>query len=459
MADGSVEIGQHCELSPTSGKQRHAATDDVGAAIAKHDNAVRAQSAGRPAAAVFQSVPILRGVGALLGGGLDWCEAHRHNDEEVAKAHARLAFLLAGLERAREILGLNGEVAERSRPVIQELERSLGHVVELLELRGKEHVSRFRAMGGATAFRDRFDSAMNDVERARNDLVLHLNIEAAGAALLGSANWAKAQHDGEISGRELGSMKEVIGRGGATTVFRSKWRGRAVAVKEVDLSLLPDDQRASACQMLRKEVNFAVHARHPQLIEVFGLCLDRSDCALLVMQLAVGGGVRTALDAMSSPPEASEALAWMADTCRGLEFLHLSQILHGNLRCSNLLFDEQRRVKVSDFGLGFQVVGSGKGISGTLTQGNCGWMAPECFHGCPTFASDVFAFGVCCWEMATLQNPWSGLSPGQVLLAVQGGQRLDLSNVLPALKEILTCCWAAEERIRPTASAIVRWLN
>lgn len=43
------------------------------------------------------------------------------------------------------------------------------------------------------------------------------------------------------------------------------------------------------------------------------------------------------------------------------------------------------------------------------------WMAPELLRGEPSNEkSDIYSFGVILWELVTLQQPWSGLSPAQV---------------------------------------------
>lgn len=44
------------------------------------------------------------------------------------------------------------------------------------------------------------------------------------------------------------------------------------------------------------------------------------------------------------------------------------------------------------------------------------WMAPEFLRGEPSNEkSDVYSFGVILWELVTMQQPWNGLSPAQVV--------------------------------------------
>lgn len=56
---------------------------------------------------------------------------------------------------------------------------------------------------------------------------------------------------------------------------------------------------------------------------------------------------------------------------------------------------------------------------------------------------DVFSFGVILWELCTLQQPWGGMNPMQVVGAV-GFQhrRLEIpDDVDPSISDIITRCW------------------
>lgn len=46
-------------------------------------------------------------------------------------------------------------------------------------------------------------------------------------------------------------------------------------------------------------------------------------------------------------------------------------------------------------------------------------MAPEFLRGEPSNEkSDVYSFGVILWELVTMEQPWSGLSPAQVRVMI-----------------------------------------
>lgn len=64
----------------------------------------------------------------------------------------------------------------------------------------------------------------------------------------------------------------------------------------------------------------------------------------------------------------------------------------------------------------------------------CGWRRSRC---------DVYSFGVILWELCTLQQPWGGMNPMQVVGAVGFQQRqLDVpEDVDPAVADIIVKCW------------------
>jgi serine/threonine-protein kinase CTR1 len=72
-------------------------------------------------------------------------------------------------------------------------------------------------------------------------------------------------------------------------------------------------------------------------------------------------------------------------------------------------------------------------------------MAPEVLRDEPSNEkADVYSFGVVFWELITMQLPWSGMSPAQVVGAVGfQNRRLHIPKELhPDLAAIMESCWA-----------------
>ncbi|KAE8731294.1 hypothetical protein F3Y22_tig00002840pilonHSYRG00961 [Hibiscus syriacus] len=89
-------------------------------------------------------------------------------------------------------------------------------------------------------------------------------------------------------------------------------------------------------------------------------------------------------------------------------------------------------------------------------------MAPEVLRGEPSNEkSDVYSFGVILWELVTMQQPWSGLSPAQVVGAVAfQNRRLAIPpNISSKLASLMESCWVDDPAQRPSFANIVEALK
>ncbi|KAM0002106.1 putative protein kinase TKL-CTR1-DRK-2 family [Helianthus debilis subsp. tardiflorus] len=150
------------------------------------------------------------------------------------------------------------------------------------------------------------------------------------------------------------------------------------------------------------------------------------------------------------------------DTARGMNYLHncTPVIVHRDLKSPNLLVDKNWVVKVCDFGL--SKMKNSTFLSSRSTAGTAEWMAPEVLRNEPSDEkSDVYSFGVVLWELCTMQQPWNGMNPMQVVGAV-GFQhrRLEIPDDMdPVIADIITKCWQTDPKLRPTFADIMAALK
>ncbi len=95
------------------------------------------------------------------------------------------------------------------------------------------------------------------------------------------------------------------------------------------------------------ETNLLKPLTHKHIAEIYGTSKN-SRSYIIVMEYLNGGALQDRL-IVATPWD--NALRTVREICLGLAFAHQNGIIHGNLRPSNILFDENGLIKVSDFGL------------------------------------------------------------------------------------------------------------
>ncbi|XP_062027815.1 serine/threonine-protein kinase CTR1 isoform X2 [Rosa rugosa] len=262
----------------------------------------------------------------------------------------------------------------------------------------------------------------------------------------------------EIAWDEL-HIKERVGAGSFGTVHRAEWHGSDVAVKVLTVQDFHDDQ----LREFLREVAIMKRVRHPNVVLFMGAVTKRPHLSIVTEYLPRGSLYRLIhRPASGELLDHRRRLRMALDVAKGINYLHCLSppIVHWDLKSPNLLVDKNWTAKVCDFGLSrfkANTFISSKSVAGTPE-----WMAPEFLRGEPSNEkSDVYSFGVILWELVTMQQPWSGLSPAQVVGAVAfQNRRLAIpANTPPMLASLMESCWADDPAQRPTFKSIVESLK
>ncbi len=127
---------------------------------------------------------------------------------------------------------------------------------------------------------------------------------------------------------------------------------------------------------------------HPNILPIFGVGSDNAKLVLL-MEYAPGGSLA---DRMVKPMHHPDARKLMLQIATGMDFAHKNNIIHGNLKPANILFDQQGVAKISDFAL-----------MATLDKNAANWYAaPERRK---SKAGDVYAAGIIFYQLLTNRKP------------------------------------------------------
>ncbi|MFL5958907.1 MAG: serine/threonine-protein kinase [Gaiellaceae bacterium] len=200
----------------------------------------------------------------------------------------------------------------------------------------------------------------------------------------------------EVAGRYR--LEELQGRGPMSEVWRAHDRtlDRTVALKI--LSPTADLER------FRREARTLAGLAHENVMRVYDYGEDEAG-PFMALEWLPGGTLEDRL--ARGRPSAEEASSVATGIAAGLAHLHARRLVHRDLKPANVLFDEEGRPKVADFGLARRATGSGTLTEPGTVLGTAAYISPEQAAGEPAGpASDVYSFGVILFQMLTGELPF-----------------------------------------------------
>jgi serine/threonine protein kinase len=222
----------------------------------------------------------------------------------------------------------------------------------------------------------------------------------------------------EIIGADIDHyhILEQLGQGGMATVYKAYdvRDSREVAVKLIRADHLLSDQADKL--LLRFEIERRIASlHHPNMVGVIDYGSFKG-APYLVMEYVQGGTLKELTGRRLSPAEAARLLAPVA---RALQYLHQQDIIHRDVKPSNILLADGKRPLLSDFGIAkLLAAGDTANLTSTgVSVGTPDYMAPEEALGRGVGpATDIYALGVVLYELVTGRRPFHADTPMAVLL-------------------------------------------
>ena len=234
-------------------------------------------------------------------------------------------------------------------------------------------------------------------------------------------------------GKKLGPYEilESIGSGGMGEVWKARDTrlGRTVAIKKV---------KEQHSERFKQEARSIAVLNHPNICQIFDIGDD-----YLVLEYVDG-------KPLSRPLSEPEAIRLAIQIATALEAAHKKGIIHRDLKPSNIMVNEDRSVKLLDFGLA-KLYEQNQSISSLPTAdmpatqagailGTVAYMSPEQAQGKPADArSDIFSFGLVLYEMLSGRRAFSGDSNFAVMEAIVRKDPPPLKTSPPLEKIVKRC--------------------
>ncbi|HUP72557.1 MAG TPA: protein kinase [Acidimicrobiales bacterium] len=177
---------------------------------------------------------------------------------------------------------------------------------------------------------------------------------------------------------------------------------RRVAVKVLHAALAADEV---FLRRFRAEAQSVAALNHPHVMAVYDWGND--DVPYLVSEFLAGGSMRMMLDA-GHRFTSSQALLVGLEAARGLEYAHKRGIIHRDVKPANLLFDEDGRLRLADFGLAKALSEAAWTEPSGVMLGTMRYASPEQAKGeALTGKSDLYSLALVLIEAVTGEVPFS----------------------------------------------------
>ncbi|KAG1897189.1 uncharacterized protein F5891DRAFT_1243087 [Suillus fuscotomentosus] len=267
----------------------------------------------------------------------------------------------------------------------------------------------------------------------------------------------------------------MIGSGSFSKVYLGSWSGRRVAIKVLSLH--------TPAPLFRKAVEIWRKLKHENVLGMWGASSAQGERPwFMVSEYCSGGSLvgwlrerkgrvgETSAGGALTPPSAGakgdvDLLRCMHHISKGMVYLHDQNVLHEDLKASNVLVDDNGRCVISDFGQSEMKWEASRGGGKPITNGTLRWQAPELLNGPMRLstATDVYAFSICCIEILGMGDlPYGHRDDTLVAFLVNYQNKrpeIPSTPITSLVEPLIQECWVRDPEQRPTFTHIAATLK
>lgn len=242
----------------------------------------------------------------------------------------------------------------------------------------------------------------------------------------------------ELLGVTLGTctLESVIGRGGMGAVYLAQQSRpvRTVAVKVLIPAIVQDpDQQRMFLARFQREADTIAKLEHKNILQIYEYneaVVKGQKLAYLVTPFIRGGTLRERIEDMRRSGayfDLKQVESYMGQTADALSYAHSMGVVHRDIKPANLLFHQDGRLLLSDFGIVRLQAMPGLTMAGSFL-GTAEYASPEQISsGDVDSRADIYSLGIILYELLTGTVPFTAPNPFAVM-------HMKLNEPVPSLR-------------------------
>jgi len=209
-------------------------------------------------------------------------------------------------------------------------------------------------------------------------------------------------------------LLKCISRGGVADVYRARQVGEENYEVAVKIFRPGYARRESFREYFMAEAEKIGQFEHPNILPFleFG---EGEDLLYAVTAFVTTGTLEDLLRRVGGKFSAMQALPIMQQLCSAVQYAHGRDVIHGNIKPTNIFVTADGRMLLSDFGIARGYDDSQQSLT-RIGWGSAEYAAPEQSLGVLRRSSDIYSLGVLLFRILTGQPPFTGQTPVEVLL-------------------------------------------